>query len=417
MMLNDECSILLIDDDADVLDAYTLLLEQAGYQVHACNNPVDARTWLQPDWAGIVLSDVCMPGCSGIDLMTLLHQDDKQLPVLLITGHGDVPMAVEAVKKGAWDFLQKPVDPGSLLRLVGDALRQRRSVISRRHYSQQKLEMEFVGRSEWINDYRRRLQQLAETDIAIWFYGEAGTGRMTGARFLHQFGRNAQGPYVRCELTRDNVAQLNELIAEAQGGTLVLSHLEYLSWEQQYQLVHLQGLEQRSFRLIGIGNTSLVELVTTNQIAVELYYIFTMTQIECQPLSQRPDDIEPLFQHYLYKACQRLNNPVPDVSQELLKGLTRRVWPCNVREVANAAELLAVGALPLLEMTNPLLQISELPPLDHRMEEYERQIITEALNIHQGRINDVAEYLKIPRKKLYLRMKKYELSKESYKLL
>lgn len=99
-MLSNECSILLIDDDRDVLDAYTQLLEQAGYHVHACDNPFDARAWLQKDWPGIVLSDVCMPGCSGIDLMTLFHQDDEQLPILLITGHGDVPMAVDAVKKG-----------------------------------------------------------------------------------------------------------------------------------------------------------------------------------------------------------------------------------------------------------------------------------------------------------------------------
>ncbi|SUX72463.1 two-component system response regulator [Citrobacter freundii] len=106
-MLCEDYSVLLIDDDADVLDAYTLLLEQEGYRVYACNNPFDARNWLQADWSGIVLSDVCMPGCNGIDLMTLFHQDDNQLPILLITGHGDVPMAVEAVKKGAWDFLQK----------------------------------------------------------------------------------------------------------------------------------------------------------------------------------------------------------------------------------------------------------------------------------------------------------------------
>lgn len=137
-MLSNNCSILLIDDDADVLDAYTQLLEQAGYHVSACNNPFDAREQVPKDWPGIVLSDVCMPGCSGIDLMTLFHQDDDLLPILLITGHGDVPMAVEAVKKGAWDFLQKPIDPGKLLTLVDAALRQRQSVIARRQYCQQK---------------------------------------------------------------------------------------------------------------------------------------------------------------------------------------------------------------------------------------------------------------------------------------
>lgn len=268
-MLSNNCSILLIDDDADVLDAYTQLLEQAGYHVSACNNPFDAREQVPKDWPGIVLSDVCMPGCSGIDLMTLFHQDDDLLPILLITGHGDVPMAVEAVKKGAWDFLQKPIDPGKLLTLVDAALRQRQSVIARRQYCQQKLQVELIGRSQWTVRYRQRLQQLAETDIAVWLYGEPGTGRMTGARYLHQLGRHAEGPFIACELTPANAHTLNELIAQAQGGTLVLSHPEHLTHEQQHQLVQLQSHEKRPFRLIGIGSASLVELAASSQIVAE----------------------------------------------------------------------------------------------------------------------------------------------------
>ncbi|SYG92755.1 transcriptional regulator [Klebsiella pneumoniae] len=270
-MLSNNCSILLIDDDADVLDAYTQLLEQAGYHVSACNNPFDAREQVPKDWPGIVLSDVCMPGCSGIDLMTLFHQDDDLLPILFITGHGDVPMAVEAVKKGAWDFLQKPIDPGKLLTLVDAALRQRQSVIARRQYCQQKLQVELIGRSQWTVRYRQRLQQLAETDIAVWLYGEPGTGRMTGARYLHQLGRHAEGPFIACELTPANAHTLNELIAQAQGGTLVLSHPEHLTHEQQHQLVQLQSHEKRPFRLIGIGSASLVELAASSQIVAELY--------------------------------------------------------------------------------------------------------------------------------------------------
>ncbi len=415
MMLSNECSILLIDDDRDVLDAYTQLLEQAGYHVHACDNPFDARAWVQKDWPGIVLSDVCMPGCSGIDLMTLFHQDDEQLPILLITGHGDVPMAVDAVKKGAWDFLQKPVDPGKLLSLVDAALRQRQAVIARRQFGQQKLRVELIGRSQWTEQYRQRLQQLAETDIAVWLYGEAGTGRMTGARYLHQLGRNAEGPFIYCELTAANAHKLNDAIAQAQGGTLVLSHPEHLTHEQQHQLVQAQSHEKRPFRLIGIGSASLVALAGSSQIVAELYYCFAMTQIACLPLSRRPDDIEPLFHHYLQKTCQRLNHPVPEVDSHLLKGMIRRAWPNNVRELANAAELYAVGVLPLADTVNPLMHVGEPTPLDRRVEDVERQIITEALNLHQGRINEVAEYLLIPRKKLYLRMKKYGLSKEHYK--
>ena len=122
-MLSNNCSILLIDDDADVLDAYTQLLEQAGYHVSACNNPFDAREQVPKDWPGIVLSDVCMPGCSGIDLMTVFHQDDDLLPILLITGHGDVPTAVRTLKLGAFDFLEKPVDAEALADAIEAASR------------------------------------------------------------------------------------------------------------------------------------------------------------------------------------------------------------------------------------------------------------------------------------------------------
>lgn len=219
----------------------------------------------------------------------------------------------------------------------------------------------------------------------------------------------------RIDWLHDDAHTLNELIAQAQGGTLVLSHPEHLTHEQQHQLVQLQSHEKRPFRLIGIGSASLVELAASSQIVAELYYCFAMTQIGCQPLSKRPDDIEPLFHHYLQKTCQRLNHPVPEVDAGLLKGMMRRVWPNNVRELANAAELFAVGVLPLAETVNPLMHIGEPTPLDQRVEDVERQIITEALNIHQGRINEVAEYLLIPRKKLYLRMKKYGLNKEHYK--
>ena len=179
------------------------------------------------------------------------------------------------------------------------------------------MSVELIGRSQWLEQYRQRLQQLVETDIAVWFYGEPGTGRMTGARYLHQPGRNADGPFIYCDLTPANAHKLNEPIAQAQGGPLVLSHPEHLTHEQQHQLVQLQSLERRPFRLIGIGNASLVELAASSQIVAELYYCFAMTQIACLPLSKRPDDIEPLFHHYLQKTCQRLNHPVPEVDNHL----------------------------------------------------------------------------------------------------
>lgn len=198
--------------------------------------------------------------------------------------------------------------------LIEDALRQRRSVIARRQYCQQTLQVELIGRSEWMNQFRQRLQQLAETDIAVWFYGEHGTGRMTGARYLHQLGRNAKGPFVRYELTPENAGQLETFIDPGARRHAGVESSRISDTRTAAPSGAFTKLEHRPFRLVGVGSASLVEQAAANQIAAELYYCFAMTQIACQSLSQRPDDIEPLFRHYLRKACLRLNHPVPEIA-------------------------------------------------------------------------------------------------------
>ncbi|AKM48173.1 MULTISPECIES: two-component system response regulator PgtA [Edwardsiella] len=411
-MLTSEHAILLIDDDPDVLDAYTLLLTQSGYTVHACADPLQALAMIPDDWPGVILSDVCMPGCSGIALMERLRIRDSQLPVLLITGHGDVPMAVEAVKKGARDFLQKPVDPAQLLALTQAALSERRSVVARRKWQRHQLQTELVGRSEWLRQMRTRLQQLAETDLAVYFYGEPGSGRTLCARHLHRLSARSEGAFIVHQAGDDD---LQRSIDQAQGGTLLIPHPDRLDEGAQYSLVRSQSHDPHAFRLLAIGEGPLVEHAAAQRILPDLYYCFAMTQLACPPLSQRPDDIEPLFEHYLQQACLRLNHPRPTLPASLRKSLLQRHWANNVRELANAAQLFAVGVQPLADVACPQVHEASPTPLDRRVEEYERQIITEALNLHQGRINEVAEYLQIPRKKLYLRMKKYHLDKTHYR--
>ncbi|GAB4592449.1 phosphoglycerate activator protein [Edwardsiella tarda] len=412
-MLTHKHTIVLIDDDPDVLDAYTLLLTQSGYGVHACTDPLQALTLIPPDWPGVILSDVCMPGCSGITLMERLRAQDSQLPVLLITGHGDVPMAVEAVKKGARDFLQKPVDPAQLLARVQAALDERRALIARRKWQRHQLQTELVGRSEWVLQMRTRLQQLAETDLAVYFYGEPGSGRTLCARHLHRLSGRSDGAFIIHQAGEGG--DLQHSLTQAAGGTLLIQNPERLDEGAQYSLVRSQSQEPRPFRLLACGAGPLVEHAAAQRILPDLYYCFAMTQLHCPPLAQRPDDIEPLFTHYLQQACQRLNHSCPALPATLRKSLLQRHWANNVRELANAAQLFAVGVQPLAELACPQVHTASPTPLDQRVEEYERQIITEALNLHQGRINEVAEYLQIPRKKLYLRMKKYHLDKTHYR--
>lgn len=414
-MLDDNNDILLIDDDKDVLEAYCLLLEQAGYRVFCCDDPLEAKDLIHRDWCGIVLSDVCMPNCSGIDLMSLFLEKDKYLPVLLITGHGDVPMAVEAVKLGAWDFIQKPINPEYLLLEVEKALASRKQRVIQRRWGQKQLTLHFVGQSEWSQQTHLQLQGLAETYAAVFFHGELGTGRVYLSRYLHQISNNRNSPLVIKTLLNEQDTPLETWLDEAADGTLVIKNIELMPLVQQRFLAqHLQQ-EHRQFRLIGISETPLILLTKQQKLVAELYYCFSMTQISCLPLSQRKADIAPLFEHYLELACTRLNLRFPALDESFIKKLTRRHWPGNVGELANAAELYAVGIMPMGETANPLLASVAPTALDQQIENYERQIITEALNIHQGRINDVSEYLQMPRKKLYLRMKKYGLDKHHYR--
>ncbi|MEQ4674722.1 sigma-54 dependent transcriptional regulator [Providencia vermicola] len=414
-MLDDNNDILLIDDDKDVLEAYCLLLEQAGYRVFSCDDPIAAKDLIHRDWCGIVLSDVCMPNCSGIDLMSLFLEKDKHLPVLLITGHGDVPMAVEAVKLGAWDFIQKPINAEYLLLEVEKALAARKQRVIQRRWGQKQLSLNFVGKSEWAQQIHLQLQGLAETHAAVFLHGELGTGRVYLSRYLHQISTNRGSPLVIKTLLNAEETPLDTWLNEVADGTLVIKNIELMPLAQQRFLAqHLQQ-EHRQFRLIGISETPLILLTKQQKLIAELYYCFSMTQINCLPLLQRKADIAPLFEHYLELACTRLNLRFPALDDSFVKKLTRRHWPGNVGELANAAELYAVGIMPMGETANPLLASVAPTALDQKIENYERQIITEALNIHQGRINDVSEYLQMPRKKLYLRMKKYGLDKHHYR--
>ncbi|MXG37655.1 transcriptional regulator, partial [Escherichia coli] len=141
---------------------------------------------------------------------------------ILITGHGDVPMAVEAVKQGAWDFLQKPVNPGQLLELVDKALAQRQSQVMRRQWQKEHMEDNLIGRSEWVIQMRQTPQQLAETDVAVYFHGERGTGRTLAACYLHRLSTRGDRPIIFGDILQGQETPLQAWCEQAQGGTLVL---------------------------------------------------------------------------------------------------------------------------------------------------------------------------------------------------
>lgn len=418
-MFNTAYNVLLIDDDIDILDSYQDLLRQEGYQVMTCADPTDIVSQIPNNWIGVVLCDVLLPNISGLDLLAQIIQRDPQIPVIMITGHGDVPMAVEAVKKGATNFLEKPISPENLLIQVEKALEKRAALIENRQWQLDKLNKTFIGQSDWIIAIRRQLQKLAEIDVPIFLWGETGTGRHLSATYLHKLSQHKQAPLINVECLSNNLINIEKLMSEVGQGTLVLKNIHCLPASEQQILANRLHNPNIQFRLIAISDIPLLNLIQEQTLISELYYLFLHTQLELLPLKKHPTDIISIFCHYVHKSCARLNKDYVEPPKKLLQHLLNQEWQGNVKELIHVAELYAIGLL--VEQTasaniiTPTLKTENIKPLDEQINEYEKQIIEEALIFYQGKINEVANYLDIPRKKLYLRMRKYGIDKKNYK--
>lgn len=411
----DKNNVILVDDDLDVLQAYQILLENEGYKAIGVSDPTQCITHIEEDWCGVVISDIYMPQCSGWELLKVLHQKDPHIPVILITGHGDVPMAIEAMQKGAFYFIEKPVQPEMLLNSLKQALEKRQHYLTKKQLQQKMLEINLIGHSHWIKQTRKRIQQLAQTKLPLFIFGEIGSGKSTVAQYVYELCKSDYHQCYKLHLTEAKDVDCVQSLSELKQTVILLENIEHLSLNAQKLLAHFLIDPEQSNRFIFTSTYLPQELLTQHQLLPELFYHISLTQIECLPLHQRQQDIEPLFRHYLDFTCQKLNKKRPLVSEKIVQQLMAQRWEGNIHQLIHTAELYAVGAtiqpdqlqyLPLLE--------SEIS-LDSQLEEYEKGIIVAILDRFQGNINATADYLKIPRKKLYLRMKKYDIHKEDYK--
>lgn len=393
---NRPANVLLVDDDEDVLESYCHLLRLSGYQPRATTSPHEALELLAGQWPGVLVSDIYMPAMNGMELLARVHEIDAEIPVIMITGHGDIPLAVKAVKQGAFDFLEKPLHPQDLLGLLERACQQRSAVLARRSEIQATVDDELIGTSPQIVAIRGQLNQLAQTDKDLLLEGPAGSGRHTLARLLHKISARREQAFQLHDCgSAPSLAEVQASLAQADQGTLVLQSPARLSADCQRWLGnHLLDQERKggkSLRTIALFEESPEALV------------------------ERSCDIIPLFRAFLRQGCKRIGRPVPAVDRAYLETLKRHKWPGNLRELRNVAELYAVGIVKLAGAERAMPLASGKEPLDDLVEEFERRVIEDTLFLFSGRVTDAAQYLGIPRKKLYLRMKKHQLDKEQFK--
>ncbi len=428
--MNDKppCPVALIDDDDDLRAAMAQTLELAGYAVQPFARAAEALAMIDTDFPGVVVSDVRMPHMSGIDLFRALHGRDAELPVILVTGHGDVPMAVDALKAGAWDFLTKPFDPDALVASVGRATETRSLVMENRRLRgllDDGVASPLIGHSPAIERLRAMVDTLAGTNIDILVEGETGTGKELVARMIHQRSRRANGQFVTvaCAAVPDAVAEtslhgesmsgrspIDGRLTRAHNGTLFLDDVDQAGAALQAHLI--QFLEDRLVRPVGAREPQPVDLrvigCMTDQggaaaIQPALLYRLAAVRLHIPPLRERRDDIPLIFAHLLDNAAKRFRRDVPVVSRAVLSHLIEHDWPGNVHELGRFAERLALGLEQQADETGAPL------PLGERLDAFERAAIIEAVQATGGDMAQAIARLGLPRKTFYYKVQRLDI--------
>lgn len=440
-MLN---SVIVVDDEAPIREAVQQWLSLSGFDVQLFSRAEDCLARLPEHFPGVVLSDVRMPGMNGLELLEQLHRRDPDLPVILLTGHGDVPMAVEAMRDGAYDFLEKPFTPETLLGSLRRALEKRALVLENRRLHEQadtrsRLDATLLGLSPTMQTMRRQVQDLAQLPVNVLIRGETGSGKEMVARCLHDFGPRAKKPFVAV-----NCAAIPEQLFEAElfghesgaftgaqgkrigklefadGGTLFLDEIESMPLAQQVKLLRViqdRRLERLGsnqsidvdLRIIAATKPDLLEEAKAGRFREDLAYRLNIAELRLPPLRERREDIPLLFGHFSRQAAERMGRSAPILSGGQLSHLLSHDWPGNVRELANAAERQVLG----LE-NSASMDIPQGQSLAAQQEAFEAHCLRSALSRHRGDIKAVLHELQLPRRTLNEKMQRHGLIREKF---
>ncbi|MGO3742063.1 sigma-54-dependent transcriptional regulator [Kerstersia sp.] len=436
--------IAFIDDDPDLLAATTQSLELAGFEVAAFQSAQQALDQLPPDYPGAIISDIRMPGMDGIEFFRALRARDPELPVILITGHGTIEMAVQAMQEGAYDFLTKPYAPDHLLTAARHAATQRRLYMENRQL-QQALQTEaggppLLGDSAIMVRLRNTLRHIADADADVLIEGETGSGKEVVATLLHRWSKRAPHRLVavNCGALPENIIESElfgheagaftgaqkrrtGLIEHASRGTLFLDEIESMPLAAQTRL--LRVLENRKVQPLGSNEEREVDLrvVAASKVDLgdpaqrisfraDLYYRLNVITLRLPPLRERREDIPLLFAHFCALAARKFSRPAPPPSAQTLAQLETHDWPGNVRELAHYAERHVLG----LTQYDACATLPAGQTLPARMEQYEAQVIKQTLAACRGSVKDTIAALGIPRKTFYDKLQRHGIQRSSF---
>lgn len=401
--------VLLVEDDASVREALEQTLELADLSVTAVGSFVAAKDRITRALPGVILSDVRMPGRDGFHLLSYARGIDSDLPVILLTGEGDVPSAVRGISEGAFAFLEKPCDPTELVEVLHRALSLRISTMDARR-ARGTLEggdaaaRLLFGISEQAGVLRDTVRMVARGGGAVLIHGEAGTGTSKVAEVVHLLSPRGAGPFVKRTASALDAAALEEALVLAQGGSLFLDKIEALPRDLQFALSEVsEGAD--TARLLAATNRPPAELL--GLMDADLFYRLEGLRVRIPSLRERPTDIPVMFRLYLAQACEQADLAMPDVPPDLQARLMARDWPGNARALMNHAMRFAMG----VEQEAPQSRAG----LAERMRAVERAILVETLTRYLGAASASASDLGLPRKTFYDKLSRHGLRAEDYR--
>lgn len=445
--------IIFVDDEEHIRIANRQTLELAGFEVRPFDRAEKALPLLTQTWPGIAVCDIRLPGMDGLELLDQVRAVDPDLPIILITGHGDIDMAVGAMRSGAYDFIEKPFAAERLVDTVRRAMEKRILTLENRRLRTELLDQSnpgprIIGRAPAIARLRATIAQVADTGADILILGETGTGKEMVARTLHEQSarRSRNFVAVNCGAVPEAIIE-SELFGHeagaftgatgkrigkfehAGGGTLFLDEVESMPMAAQVRL--LRVLQDRAVERVGSNKVIPLDLrvvaatkVDLRQAAGEgtfredLYYRLDVVTVEIPPLRSRREDIPLLFQHFVLSACSRYGREVPMPAPEKMRSLLSHDWPGNVRELRNTAErYVLLGGDCAFELKELLAGSPDegAPTLPQQVECFEKSLIEQALAAQKGSIKETMLSLGVPRKTLYDKMQKYGLDKKVFK--
>lgn len=436
--------VAIIDDERDMRQSVKQWLALSGFDAEAYSSAEEALGVLDSEYAGAVLSDIKMPGMNGMQFLKRLMAIDTSLPVIMVTGHGDVAMAVEAIKFGAYDFLEKPFDPDQMTRLVEKATDYRRLALDNRAL---RVELsggstamrKLAGESQEMVRLRNEIVDLGQADGHILIDGETGVGKTLVARALHAAGPNAGKKLVRVSCAAhdekslagvlfgsDEIGDRLPAFDDARGGTVVLEDIEVLPLAVQARLLNWINEQSRpaETRIIAISNLGKQGRRCEETLRPDLYFRLAALKITPPPLRQRGKDVVGLFSDFCERFAEEYGCEVPQVTNQEAVRLQKASWPGNVRQLRNFAERAVLqsrhgsgNVASLLTDGSEEIQpaaVTEGKPLKDCVEEFERRLIESSLRRSKGSVIGVMGELCLPRRTLNEKMTKYGLQRTDY---